>query len=172
MFFRRASMMGAMLPLTSMRNTTSATPLVLARVCGAAAGAAGSDCPADSAATGSATGAGTAAGGAAEGVANVGSPDGVSTANGEVVAVSSVAIYRSAEGRLLEVAPGIVGICRLQSTRGVRRAGSSAAGLDYLPAAPVRNRHLWRPRYLSCRQGFQAIANPAADTTRRCAAVL
>ena len=40
MFFRSASMIGAMLPLTSMRNTTSATPLVFVRVCGAAAGAA------------------------------------------------------------------------------------------------------------------------------------
>jgi hypothetical protein len=32
MFFRSASMIGAMLPLTSIRNTTSATPFVFARV--------------------------------------------------------------------------------------------------------------------------------------------
>jgi hypothetical protein len=32
MFLRNASIMGAMLPLTSIKNTTSATPLVFARV--------------------------------------------------------------------------------------------------------------------------------------------
>src|SRR3954469_9382990 len=56
-FLRSASMIGDMLPVTSMRNTTSATPLVFARVCGAAAGAASSDCPAAPVASGETAGA-------------------------------------------------------------------------------------------------------------------
>jgi hypothetical protein len=56
MLRRSASMHGAMLPLTSMRKTRSATPLVFARACGAAAPCTGSATPAPAAA-GSAIGA-------------------------------------------------------------------------------------------------------------------
>src|SRR4051794_7836561 len=45
MFLRSASMHGAMLPLMSTTNTMSATPLVLARACGAGAASAGSAMP-------------------------------------------------------------------------------------------------------------------------------
>src|ERR671911_182291 len=51
MFFRRASMQGDMLPLTSIRNTMSATPLVLVRDCGIGAAAAGAATPAETSGT-------------------------------------------------------------------------------------------------------------------------
>src|SRR3954463_8675813 len=81
MFLRSASMQGDMLPLMSTTNTMSATPLVLARACGAGAAAAGAAMPGQTwsmvaACTGASAsvtpGAGSAEGvGCAEGVASV-----------------------------------------------------------------------------------------------------
>src|SRR4029453_17445624 len=84
-------------------------------------GGAGSARPATSAA------AGTAAGRAAKGVAAVG----VSTAVGELVPVSSVAIYRSAESRLGKKVPEIMDVCTSESGRYVRDRELSGASLGH-----------------------------------------
>src|SRR5688572_3951238 len=112
MFLRRASMIGAMLPLTSIRKTTSATPFVFARVCGSAAGAAGSDCPGDSTAYGSTT----LVGGAVDEGETGESPDGVSISGVEVVAVSSVATCAPRNGLQAERCPGTSGLCTSESS--------------------------------------------------------
>src|SRR5690349_13641580 len=132
MFVRSASMIGAMLPVTSIKKTTSATPLVFARAWGAALGAAGS------------VGAVGTAGASTSGAESPGVL--VSGASAPSAGVANCSVADADSSRVIEVASSGTEYssgAADSSSRGALRSGWSLAVIGSLRSvvAKVRTQH-------------------------------